>query len=594
MMKWLKAHWVGVTVFVILAIMSGLMFFSSKGDSNIVDEIAHIPSGYSYITRGDYRLNPEHPPLIKDLAAVPLLFTGAKFPYAYWEANNPVVNNQWEMGWKFLYQMGNDPQQLTILARIPIMMMSVLFCYLVFLWSRKLYGDKAGVLAVTLYAFNTAIIAHSRFVTTDLGVSFAFFVNMFVLYYYIQKPTWKRLIWTGLSFALVLITKFSAAVCVPTYFIVLLMLTFKNGLEKPTNILEAINGPGRMKRFWAGTLSFIMIGLIGVVAMWVFYLPHVINMPAQVQVDLINESVPATSIYAKVLTPMSGNIVTKPLAQYFLGFFMVSGHVGGGHDAFFLGMVSNQGWWYYYPVVLALKTQIGFFILFVIMAIYWKRTGSKGWFTEWYLWTLPVALMYLGMTGKLNLGVRYMLPIYAFAIVYVSKVANAFDFSSIRYLWNRKVNPPKNSSAVASILIGLAVVWYVGSALIIYPHYLAYYNEFIGGYQNGYKYLTDSNTDWGQDVKRLSEYVDANDIDQIYVDVFPGSMPAKYYLGDKMVEWHVQNGQPPAGSYFALSATFYQNSRLKKSANGGMDYSWVDNLTPIDNIGGSILIFKMP
>lgn len=594
MIAFIKKHWVTISVTLILAVMAGLMFFSSKGDSNIVDEVAHIPSGFSYITRGDYRLNPEHPPLIKDLAAVPLVMIGAKFPYVYWEANNPVVNNQWETGWRFLYQMGNNPDQMNILARIPVMLLSLLFGYLVFLWSKKLYGNKAGVLALTLYAFNTAVIAHSRFVTTDLGVSLMFFINMFALYYYIQKPSLKRLIGTGLTFGLVLITKFSAAVCIPTYFLVLMMLFLKPGTVKPQKFLEEVNGPNRWKRLWAGVVSFVVIGAVGVVAMWIFYFPHTMNMPPQVQVDLINESLPEGGIFASSLTKMSGNIVTRPIGQYLLGFFMVTSHVEGGHDAFFLGMVSNQGWWYYYPVVLALKTQIGLFVLLVLMAVYWKRTNHKDWFTEWYFWTLPVALMYLGMTGKLNLGVRYMLPIYAFAFVYVSKVANVFDWDTVRALWNKKVNPSGKSSLLATVLIGLATLWYVLAGILIYPHYLSYYNEFVGGYKNGYKYLTDSNTDWGQDVKRLSEWVDKEGIKVIFVDVFPGSMPAKYYLGNKMIEWHVQNGIPPKDSYFAVSATFYQNSRLKKDKNGGMDYAWLDDMTPVANIGGSILIYKMP
>jgi len=206
---------------------------------------------------------------------------------------------------------------------------------------------------------------------------------------------------------------------------------------------------------------------------------------------------------------------------------------------------------------------------------------------------LAVVLMYLGMTGKIDLGVRYMLPLYAFSFVFVSKLANVVDFNAIKELWNKKVSVKGTASLLSTSLVSLAVIWYVFAGILVYPHYLAYYNEFVGGWQNGYKYLTDSNTDWGQDVKRLSVWVTDNNIDRIYVDVFPGTMPAKYYLGDRMVEWHVQNGRPPKGSYFAVSATFYQSSRLNKSKNNGLDYSWLDSIKPYANIGGSILIYKL-
>jgi predicted membrane-bound dolichyl-phosphate-mannose-protein mannosyltransferase len=104
----LKRFFYPIAVTLLLGVMFVLMFFSAKGDSNIVDEVAHIPSGYSYLTTGDYRLNPEHPPIIKDLAALPLVFMNLKFPYDLFYANNPVINNQWEMGWSFIYKLGNN------------------------------------------------------------------------------------------------------------------------------------------------------------------------------------------------------------------------------------------------------------------------------------------------------------------------------------------------------------------------------------------------------------------------------------------------------------------------------------------------------
>ena len=593
MFGFISKNRIGLVAAAILVVMAGLMFFSSKGDSGIVDEAAHIPSGFSYVTRGDYRLNPEHPPLIKDMAALPLAVIGAKFPYSYWQANDPVVNNQWEIGWKFLYQLGNDPDRLNILARIPVMAISLMFGYFVFLWSRKLYGDKAGLLALTLYAFNTAVIAHSRFVTTDLGVSFAFFVNMMSLYYYLQQPDWKRLLVTGLTFGLVLVTKFSAAVCLPVYCLVLIMLVFNERGQKPATFLQEINGPDRRKRFSAGVFSFAIICFAGVITAWIFYFPHTINMPADVQRELIRQSLPKEGAFAEFLPLLSGNSLTRPLAQYLLGFMMVTARVSGGHDAYLLGMVSNQGWWYYYPVALALKTQIGLFVLLLLTAAFWKRTNHKEWFTEWYFWTLPAALMYIGMTGKLNLGVRYMLPIYAFVIVYVSKAANILDFSTARALWNKKAIVPSGPALWASLLVAASVGWYVSAGIFSYPYYLSYHNEFVGGYKNGYKYLTDSNTDWGQDLKRLVARVDARGIKKIYVDVFPGVTPAKYYMGDRMLEWHVQNGRPPEGSYLAVSANFYQNSRLKKTPENPLDYSWLDKIIPIENVGGSILIYKL-
>jgi hypothetical protein len=583
-MKFFKKHLVPIAVFSLLIIMFLLMFFSAKGDSNIVDEIAHIPSGVSYVTKGDYRLNPEHPPLIKDLAALPLVIAGYPFPSAMWEANNPVINNQWEMGWTYLYKIGNDPDTLTLLARLPIMLLSLLFGYFVFRWAKELFGTKAGIVALTLYVFNANVIAHSRFVTTDLGISFALFVAMYTLYRFVQKPTNLNLFIAGLGFGLTLITKFSAAVLAPTFIIVYALLLIRKGKENKVRFFERINDKSFKRRLYSGFLAFLSIAFIGIAMMWLFYIPHTINMPAEVQKGLIEESLPGDTGIAKmsrsILLPMADNPVTKPLGQWFLGFFMVTSHVEGGHDAYLWGQVSNQGWWYYYPFTLLIKTAIPLFILLILTIVFWRKLAKKDWFTEAYLWVLPVVLMAMGIQGKLCLGVRYMLPLYAFMFLFIARIAGVLDLKKL-----------KNLLKPLPLVVIFLLVWYILEGLLIYPHYLAYYNQFAGGYKNGYKYLTDSNTDWGQDIKRLKEYVDDQGIDHIYVDVFPGGFEAKHYLGDKMTEWHVQNGRPTG--YFALSATFYQNSRLKKDSNGGVDYSWLDNIEPVENIGGSILIYDL-
>jgi len=407
---------------------------------------------------------------------------------------------------------------------------------------------------------------------------------MYTLYRFIQKPTNLNLVIAGLGFGLTLITKFSAAILAPTFIIVYIMLLVRRGEKEEKSFFARINDKSFTRRLYSGFLAFLAMVFIGIGLMYVFYIPHTINMPSEVQQGLIEESLPGDTGIAKmsrdILIPMSQHAVTKPLGQWFLGFFMVTSHVEGGHDAFLWGQVSNQGWWYYYPFTLLIKTAIPLFILLLLVIIFWKKLKHKDWFTEVYLWVLPVVLMGMGIQGKLCLGVRYMLPLYAFMFLFIARIAGWIDFKNI-----------KNLAKPMSLVVVLLLVWYVLEGVVIYPHYLAYYNEFVGGYKNGYHYLTDSNTDWGQDLKRLGKYVEDKDIKTIYVDVFPGGFEAKHHLGDRMIEWHVQNGRPTG--YFALSATFYQNSRLKKDSNGGVDYSWLDNIKPETNIGGSILVYNL-
>ncbi|MEK7596045.1 MAG: hypothetical protein AAB564_00620, partial [Patescibacteria group bacterium] len=161
----------------LLALMFVLMFFSAWNESATMDELAHIPAGYSYLTQKDYRLNPEHPPLIKDLAALPLLFLNINFPADHSSWKNDV-NGQWSFGSVFLYESGNDADKIIRLARLPIMLLTILFGWLFFRWIRRRYGDQTGLLALFFFVFSPTFIAHGRYVTTDIAAAFGFFLGL--------------------------------------------------------------------------------------------------------------------------------------------------------------------------------------------------------------------------------------------------------------------------------------------------------------------------------------------------------------------------------------------------------------------------------
>src|SRR3989344_6187549 len=142
-----------------------LSITSAWNDSIIVDEIPHIGAGYSYLVKQDMRLNPEHPPLAKDLAAIPLLFLKLKqgvFDTKSWQSD---LNGQWEFGRKLIFNSGNDANQITHLVKLPMLLFFVLSAILIFRWAKKLYGNKAGLIALILFSFSPTVLAHSRFVT---------------------------------------------------------------------------------------------------------------------------------------------------------------------------------------------------------------------------------------------------------------------------------------------------------------------------------------------------------------------------------------------------------------------------------------------
>lgn len=141
-------------------------------------------------------------------------------------------------------------------------------------------------------------------------------------------------------------------------------------------------------------------------------------------------------------------------------------------------------------------------------------------------------------------------------------------------------------NAGKAIVIAVLLVWYVLSFAGVYPHFIAYFNEFAGGPANGYKYVADSNLDWGQDLRRLAKFVEAKNIDHIKVDYFGGG-DVKYYLGDTAEIWHADNGETTG--WLAVSATFLQTSRAYPWAS----YAWLDQHEPIAKIGFSIFVYNI-
>jgi hypothetical protein len=261
-----------------------------------------------------------------------------------------------------------------------------------------------------------------------------------------------------------------------------------------------------------------------------------------------------------------------------LGFFMVAQHATGGHTSFLLGQLSN-GWWYYYIITFLVKTPIPSIAFILSSFIFWKPKKEKDNIAKIVILTPVLVLFVFALSTKINLGIRYLLPIFPLLYVFVSFLAEKFSLEDIKETIKGKLS----FAGFFSIIFLFLISWHFISSIKTYPHYLAYFNEAIGGSKNGMRYITDSNLDWGQDLKRLADYVEKHDIEKIHLDYFGKANP-KYYLKNKYIEWSA-NKKPEPG-WYAISATYFQQ------ANVYGDYQWLKNVKPYTTIGYSILIFK--
>ena len=594
---------------VLLGLMLALMFASSWNDSAIIDELAHIPAGYSYVFLRDARLNPEHPPLIKDLAALPLVFLRQNFPtdVPSWRDD---VNGQWTQGAIFLYEAGNDPDQILRLMRLPMMLLAVLFGALLWRWANRHFGTKTAHLALFFYAFSPTFLAHSRFVTTDLAAAFAFFLGVTAFVRFLREPSPKNIVLAGLAFGTAQLLKFSLILLIPIYGVLAVAWAFSkvqySWRERFSIFLEII-----------GKTFFIVA--VTLALSWLVYLWHVWNYPADRQyrdAEFILGSFRFRSWVAFDLWLIQSEWL-RPLGQYFLGLFMVLQRAAGGNTQYFLGEVSAAGSRLYFPLLYLLKEPLAYHILSVIALFFGLRrvaragvkslTAILSWIRDHFLEFASLAFVVIywlsSLSSTLNIGVRHVLPTFPFLYVLVSREIISWlrswendDVANWRQ-WLSRIYQIYIASFPRYMFTAALLLWMALSIGTAFPYFLSYYNELGGGMENGYRVGVDSNYDWGQDLRRLVDFVDVNGIQKIAVDYFGGGSP-RYYLGDTFEPWNSAKGYPPSGGWFAVSATFQMGGYgipAKDFERRPEDsYEWLKLFRPVARAGTSIFIYQLP
>lgn len=570
--------------FILLSIMGILAFASYQQDSLTMDELSHIPAGYSYLSQQDFRINPEHPPLIKDLAAVPLLFLDVNFPAEDAAWTDPV-NGQWWYGWKLLFNSGNNPDLMIFWARLPMILVLLSLGTFLFWWVKKEFDKKTALLVLLLFTFSPSFLAHGKLVTTDVGAVLGFVLGIAFWLKFLRNPSLKNTIITGLVFGFCMLLKFSLALLIPTVIIMTFAYIF---LHK--------------KDFWQYVSRSLLAAIIGVILVILpVYIWHTANYPVSRQLsdtqDILSSS--PLGFLSNLCIWMADKPILRGLAHYLLGLLMATQRTAFGNTVYFLGMVSGSGWWYYFPAVYLLKIPLAFHVLTLlalglvcIKAIkepFWVRMKERikncisENFAEFSMAVFMLIYWGVSISGNLNIGVRHILPVFPFTYILVSRglitgLAKIKNHSYKKVIWYLAIT---------------LLIWYAFSSLSTFPHYIPYFNKAVGGTDQGHKYVVDSNYDWGQDLKRLKEWTEKNNVQKIKIDYFGGA-DVNYYFGNKAERLEPQGG--PQKGYLAISATHLQGGRGQPVP--GYDqptgyYRWLNEYEPIARAGKSIFIYHI-
>jgi len=293
----------------------------------------------------------------------------------------------------------------------------------------------------------------------------------------------------------------------------------------------------------------------------------------------------------ELLISIASTPIIRSIGLYFTGLLMATQRTAFGNTTYFLGQMANSSYRNYFPIVYLLKVPLAFHTLTLAALLLWIFKKSKkvqstikekieSHFTEFSMLVFLLIYWLTSILGNLNLGIRHLLPVFPFTYILVS-------LCLVKFIKTIKKPAYKKASI---FFLSFCLGWYATSSLINYPYYISYFNEIVGT-DNGYKYVVDSNYDWGQDLKRLVNWVEKNNIEKIKIDYFGGA-DVNYYLADKAVWFDSSSGVQKG--YLAVSTTYLQSGIGEPvpgfNYHAGF-YRWLEDYEPIARAGKSILIY---
>lgn len=609
--------------------MALLMLATLGQDSITTDEAPHITAGYSYLAFQDFRINPEHPPLVKDLAALPIYI---QEKLGLWQVDFPLrhpswttnVNDQWTLAPQFLSFSGNDSERIIWWGRLAPTMITLILGMFLFVWARKLFDATAALFALALFVFSPEFLAHGRLVTTDVPAAAMFFIATFFYVRYLRAQTTRNFFIAAAMLAIAQLTKFSLFIIWPYLGILAVMWIIAK--DSPLNLISF----QFIKKLTRYALQLTGIAAVAYIILLPAYQFHVINYPPELQIRDINHTLnePRLAPIHDALVWMADKPVLRAWGQYLFGLTMVFLRVGGGNTTYFLGEIASTAWREYFPIVFAIKVPAALLVFLALAALlaakaWWRQflivhrafTGFGGKLRGWWQMKREIIaehfdemamLIFIfiywaaSIAGNLNIGVRHVLPTFPFLYLLIAGQLH-------RWVHANGIALPENPFRAFFVLAGslvrkslkttaivLLFIWYVSAVVRIYPYYIAHFNELVGGPEQGYKYVVDSNLDWGQDARRLAAFAEERGIEKIKVAYFGGSQIQKY-LGSRYEEL-IGNGGRQEG-WIAISATLLQGGRgmqAKGFDQSTTHYMWLNNFEPVTKIGYSIFVYYIP
>lgn len=539
---WVRRHrrwWYALVALLLLAQLAVAMVTTATAQSPTIDEPVYAGAAAHYWQQGSLRYNPEHPPLGK-------LIIGAGLALADPRVDPEFSGNQSEFGRHLLYEAGNDANLLMLLARLPMIALTLGFGLVVFGFARDLAGPAGALVALALYAFSPNVIAHGSLATLDVATAGFLLTSTWLVW----RARWRPRVYlplAGAALGAAVATKMSALAAVP----VLLLLA-------GASFWHARPLPRPAPRALASAVAAAAVGLLVIAVVWASYLA----------VDpRLQPAAPAPAV--PVVEGLRGTVTDwLPFPASFRdGMRIQFGDEDAVWGGYLFGETYSGSRWYYLPAALLVKTPLGALALWLagtvaMLAVPRLRPGAA------YLLPAALVLLVAAMTGSRDLGIRYVIFIPMFLAVAAAAVA------AVR--WPRRVRYAR--MGVLALVLLVAV-----SSARTFPFYLPYANEAFGGPDRTYQHLHDSNVDWGQDLRRLADRLRQRYPDEPVWLAYKGAGVPEYYGIRAADPFEAPPGE--VRGLLVVSNTWVATAPGKLRA-------LIDSSQPIEQVGHSITIFR--
>ncbi len=544
--------------------------------NHTTDELAHIAGAVGLYETGRNLYMVEHPTLQRLVVGAALKWAGVNYPKARTlegVQSRPDAN----LAGADIVFRGRVPYwKVLATARLANLVFAGVLLIFTYRLGAYLASPLVGMLATVFLSLDANFLAHSALVTTDIPAAAGFLAASYYAVRFAARANWKRAAATGVALGLAMSCKFTCVLLAPA----ILMLMVIRAVRHARGGDAITGGPGGRRGLWRAFFEhlpkmrfFIAISVIAFISLWSTYLFNVGRLGDQ---HLFEEE----KAWHKI--PQWVKDAPVPMPSMPLGVMFMGAIARTGFPCYFNGQLDFKGHLAYFPEALLIKSPTGLVValLVALAAIGFAGRGRRHWLLAGCLVLPPSLLLLTAMTGKLQIGIRHVLPVIPFMYLFV-----VFYLHRGRWIF---------------VLLPLMVLSGVETARV-HPNYLPFFNALAGGSEAGQKYLADSNLDWGQDLARAAAWVKQSgrsDYTLKVSGVRVADLAAHLGLDPASRERDVNElrEHPHGILILGINAKLgLEDFRKEKDGTpvAGPDYSWVGRFPLVARIGESIEVYDL-